>query len=120
MEEPIPSVNPNIISNSLTEVANENADKQSYASIPSKQARNSPTTSILTKNQKLKTRQESEESRTRSHRSLHPAIRQKQQMFILSNEKTKQSSYKKGPHALNTLRRISKADFSSVRRAGKS
>lgn len=123
LNEILPNANANIIPNCSNETnENElNADKQSHASIFSvNKTRDSPTTSILaTKNPKLKTRQESEESRTRSHRSLHPAIRHKQQMFILPNENTKKSNYKKGPHALNTLRRLSRADFSSVRRAGK-
>lgn len=129
--ETLPNVNPSNILNSLTE-ANEseyNADKISYASgnnhsLPL--TTESPTTSILTqRNTKLRKRQDSEESRARSHRSLHPAMRRaagapKQQMFMLPNELSKKSgSYKRGPQAFNTLRRISKADFSSVRRAGK-
>lgn len=59
-------------------------------------------------------RQASEDSAPNwpSRRVLHPAEKRAQQLRIPGGVDTT-------PHRMNTLRRLSRADFSSIRRAGK-
>ncbi|KAI1727475.1 amiloride-sensitive sodium channel domain-containing protein [Ditylenchus destructor] len=75
----------------------------------------------------LASRQASEDSRQGKHiRPLHPAekkaaaVQQNKQpaMFLVPDGGGQGGGYRRGPQALHAFRRMSKADFSSIRKAG--
>lgn len=70
----------------------------------------------------LSIQENNEEPRTSSplkHRIIHPAEQKRRQQhsrFLIPDPM--ESNYRKGPNSFNTLRRLSRADFSSFRKAG--
>lgn len=106
----------------------ENASKVSISSLPNKKDYRSMTpastvgraTSLSGSQPKLIS-QTSEESRTGSamkRRSMHPAKRRAAQSRFLMPKEPDNLTFQKGPNAFSALRRLSRGNFNSIRRAG--